>query len=417
MKKRLSVLLAVILVVSMVTPVFATLPAPGDIVGPGDVLGVTIPDELIGGAIPTSGNLAFTIDPRNVLGLGVGDVFNPDARTNAVAFGSAATLILGATNTSTTDVLLRVSLAVTNDDGDANPVNATVVSTEADVTGTAARNVLFWMEPTRDNLKSAVADAAANYEAVGQVIPFGTFTSPSVAAYSLPGVPSRLVVDSVAPVVLVRERTGGVNDRNGTAFRFGGIFNSAVEWTGGAASEVRLAVTFTMTPFYNNASGDRVIGLVAESGGEAVANLLASGTNLVTATSGAYALPALIDRPAIVTTGIGPVLGFRAGTGISAIDNNWGDTVSVPGVTIAGRATLTVSKSSVVGTAIPFAFDDKTVTHTFYGLAPAATFFTVESNGVVLSNPAWASLAEDNHDIHIQLSDGSWWYVLLVLTA
>lgn len=295
MKSKTAIILAFVLVFSMVTPIFAASLETGQIVGAGDVPETDIPEELLSGVVPTAGNFDFTIDPFGLLDLTLGDVFDPDASpTNAVAFDTDAKTVLGAHSTSSVPTILTVAMAVTNTDGTTTANGVTVVGTAGEVTGNTNNNVLFWMEPNRTNLKTPANEATANFVGAGEVIAFGTHGAPVTAAFRFAPIPTQLHVVEVSPALELERRPTTVDDRNGTAFSFGGVFNQTATWTDAVNVGIRVVFNLIEAP-------EGITSIVfAESGGQPVANLIASGDNVLEASAPGFVGPTLVAKPVLI---------------------------------------------------------------------------------------------------------------------
>jgi len=405
MKKKLAMLLVFVLVFSMATPVFASLPTPGDIVGEGTINDAEWPEELLSAAIPTTGNLNFTIDPFGHLTLVPGDTIDLENRTNEIVF---TTPYFGITNSSSVDVIVNVALSLTNEDNDDTPDGVIVVATEALVapTGNTANNVLFWLEPNRELLKTPAGDAADNFVGVGRVIPMPASdgTTATNVAFRLAPIPTNVVVDTVSPLTLERV-PATANDRNGTAVRVGGIFNQNADWSDASAIDLRVRAIFSVVEMYEDATTT----ILQYDSADLAYGLLGASSNLTSNISGAFVAPTHIAMPAIVA-GVGA--GFRSGAGISGINNNYNTdvTFSIGVRNVVGVATLTVDEGAATGTLIPFSFDD-------FAYAAANVFFTsaltninqhvtVGPNGVTLSAPVWDTFTAATNspmDVYITL--------------
>jgi hypothetical protein len=282
-KKKLAILLAFVMVFSMVTPVFATLPGAGTIIGEGETVGLPDVDEVLGGLLPTNVNLNFTIDPFGLLDLTPGQVIDTtEAITNTVAFDIEP--LFRAYNTSSVDVIMQVALSLTDAAAGA-PVGLIPVATEVAVTANDDANALFWMQPQTEVMTT---DDAA-FVGADRVLPVPGTTAVN-AMFRLDAVPHQLMV--VDPVGAgnsadfeIQRLPIDPDALNGTAVMLGGIFNEDGDWDGN--EEVRLRAVFTMHEIHETAtfaatpyvmySGDVVAaGLIA--GGAGTANLIAATT-------------------------------------------------------------------------------------------------------------------------------------------
>jgi|GEM_PF-5969774 len=276
MKRRISVLMALVLTFALATPVFA-VPADVDIPGTGTIPpGVTPPAPIFGGVVPTNANLNFTIDPYGLLDLVVGEVFVPgEPVTNIVQFAGGAP-ILETHSTSEAPVLLTAELSVTG---------GVSVGTQAAVTADTERNLLFWLELNTADLRTAAADPVWS----GFAVPF----SADDAIFRFDTIPYNFVVTDIDPVEVERVPLLP-GDRTGTAFRLGGIFNHTAGWPN---ANLSIQTTFTMVQQYTGSAA--VVGPLVTVGTPAVPvfGMIASGENLTGATSGPYAAPVPIPVP------------------------------------------------------------------------------------------------------------------------
>lgn len=283
MKKGLSILVTLTLIVSLLAPfsVGATLPGNENVTGAGQVTTMGVAADILGGVLPTAANLNFVIDPMGLLaidGTGANAVVDTTFRNNVIDFTGAD--VLEAWNTSSFPVLLTVNLSVTAGNG------AGAVLTEAALEGTAA-NVLMWMEPSAAVLTEALDDLD-DFVGLGRVIPYGTTVVP--VNFILQEVEHDIVVDGPANpqgVVPVRLEQSDDNDQYGTAFRFGGLINPDASWTG---TTVSVSANFTMV----RASADILESSIPMVAPNNAYGLLASTDGSVTA---AVAANRLIDRP------------------------------------------------------------------------------------------------------------------------
>lgn len=150
---------------------------------------------------------------------------------------------------------------------------------------------MFWMELNHDVLDSLPAEAADNFTPVGDdglVVPFGT--TAVNALFELPAIDTVVRVQATTPDLILRREARNDDDRNGTAFRLGGIFNRHASWTGSPAIDLRVRATFTMVQVYAEADG---IDTHAEAFG-----LITAGTNITRAGENVTAPPTTVARPA-----------------------------------------------------------------------------------------------------------------------
>lgn len=264
-KRILSVLLAVILAFSMITPAFATLPSPGEVVGEGDIVGADVTDLDLSALVPTNANLNFSIDPYGLLDMTLDTVIDELVPvTNEVVFDN--TPILNVSSRSARDLLLTVDLAVTKAE------NVEVVLEEAALTADNNEDaaILFWVEPNIARM-DGTDDTTDDFVGFGRVIPFGEYEEDDevVLSYRLPALPSRLRLTSVDPIELEEELVY-TDDWVAVAFSFGGVFNqNADDW---ADVDVAIEVTFTVEALHANAAALAYV--------PGVFALLSAGTNV-----------------------------------------------------------------------------------------------------------------------------------------
>jgi hypothetical protein len=142
--------------------------------------------------------------------------------------------VLYAFNMSYFDVLLQVDFTVTIEGtlGDTASATAYSVQTEAAVTAGDTAHFLMWMEPNRDLIGLTEGDDAtdAEFVGVGQVIPFGINEETISVFYRLGEIEHEQVIYDINrttwEVIVDNVRVPGAPNRHGTAFSFGGIFNS-----------------------------------------------------------------------------------------------------------------------------------------------------------------------------------------------
>jgi hypothetical protein len=253
MKKGISILLVLTMVLSMLVPFpvlgsplpagigggapEGTMPTDGDIDGNSSVVVIDTFGDIMGGIVPTANSLDFVIDPLGLFTYTDGDADNDgnviidlNRRHDVVDFNhtDGDTDTLYAYNTSSAPVLLTVELTVVTDD------NATVVATVDDLStgdtdADADRTILLWMELN----KAELITLGDEFVGIGEGVAFEAGATVPVQ-FRLNALQYQLTMELPKPGDTLIEvdytRVPGTPDYSGTGFRFGGRINPEANW-------------------------------------------------------------------------------------------------------------------------------------------------------------------------------------------
>lgn len=248
MKKGLTILLVLSLVLSLLTPVAvgATGGLPEDVTVRGTA-GITVkgtPAPVLSGVLPTNAGLDFIIDPLGLANVTVGGVVNPG---NPNVTFRHSTGVLSFANRSSVPVLATATLSVTEDGFGAN-----FVLTMGDVAdgagyfteGNTDANILMWTE-VNETVQHAIPSA---FNSAGFAIPFGE--NPVPLHFRLQERAHNPVItgpasDGIVPVAL--QPATGAAAQYGTSIQLAGIVNTNADsdaW--GDVGDITITAVFTM---------------------------------------------------------------------------------------------------------------------------------------------------------------------------